>query len=88
MQLPMVARHVDQIPFAGIRKVFDKANRLEAAGRKVIHFEIGRPDFDTPIHIKQAAARALEEGLVHYTPNAGLLGLRERKARPRRRHRT
>ena len=77
MQFPMVARHVAEIPFAGIRKVFDKANRLEAQGTHVIHFEIGRPDFDTPLHIKQAAVQALEKGMVHYTPNAGVLGLRE-----------
>jgi aspartate/methionine/tyrosine aminotransferase len=77
MQIPMVARHVAEIPFAGIRKVFEKANRLEAQGTHVIHFEIGRPDFDTPLHIKQAAVQALEKGMVHYTPNVGVLGLRE-----------
>jgi len=77
MQMPMVARHVEEIPYAGIRKVFDKANRLEAQGTHVIHFEIGRPDFDTPLHIKQAAAQALDKGMVHYTPNVGVLGLRE-----------
>ena len=77
MQIEMVARHVDEIPFAGIRKVFNKANHLEAQGTRVIHFEIGRPDFDTPNHIKQAAAQALEKGMVHYTPNVGVLGLRE-----------
>jgi len=77
MKLPMAARHVAEIPFAGIRKVFEKANRLEAQGTRVIHFEIGRPDFDTPLHIKQAAVQALEKGMVHYTPNVGVLGLRE-----------
>jgi aspartate aminotransferase/aminotransferase len=60
--------------------VFDKASRLEAEGRRVIHFESGRPDFDTPAHIKSAAIRALEDGMVHYTPNAGIPVLREAMA--------
>jgi aspartate/methionine/tyrosine aminotransferase len=68
---------MSQIPFAGIRKVFQKANALEAAGKKVVHFEIGRPDFDTPIHIKEAAKAALDKGLVHYAPNNGIPALRE-----------
>jgi aspartate aminotransferase/aminotransferase len=65
------------IPFAGIRKVFEKAAKLEAQGKKVIHFEIGRPDFDTPAHIKEAAKNALDKGFVHYTPNLGTLELRQ-----------
>jgi len=72
-----VAKRMDQIAFAGIRKVFEKANQLETQGKKVIHFEIGRPDFDTPVHIKAAAKQALDEGLVHYAPNSGIPALRE-----------
>jgi aspartate/methionine/tyrosine aminotransferase len=72
-----VATRVAAIPFAGIRKVFDKAAQLERDGVKVIHFEIGRPDFDTPGHIKQAAIEALQQGMVHYTPNAGIMQLRQ-----------
>ncbi|WP_371378382.1 pyridoxal phosphate-dependent aminotransferase [Sporomusa aerivorans] len=72
-----VAERLNPIPFAGIRKVFEKANQLEASGQKVIHFEIGRPDFDTPAHIKAAAKLALDQGLVHYTPNSGLPALRQ-----------
>ena len=81
MSSPLVAKRVNAIPFAGIRRVFEKAARLEAAGVKVIHFEIGRPDFDTPPHIKEAALQALDRGMVHYTPNAGIPRLREAMAR-------
>lgn len=73
----IVASRMDDIRFAGIRRVFEKAGRLEAEGRKIVHFEIGRPDFDTPVHIKEAAKIALDQGFVHYTPNNGLPALRE-----------
>ncbi len=63
---------LDNIGFSGIRAIFEKANRLEAAGQKVVHLEMGRLDFDTPTHIKEAAKKALDEGMVHYAPNLGL----------------
>ncbi len=65
------------IPFASIRRVFERAARLASQGTKVINFGIGRPDFDTPEHIKAAAKRALDQGLVHYTPNTGVPDLRQ-----------
>ncbi|MDI6739686.1 MAG: pyridoxal phosphate-dependent aminotransferase [Candidatus Edwardsbacteria bacterium] len=49
-----------------------KAKKLEAEGKKIIHLEIGEPDFDTPKNIKEAAKRALDEGRTHYGPSAGL----------------
>ncbi len=63
---------LDQVGFSGIRAVFEKANQLEASGKKMVHLEIGRLDFDTPEHIKKAAKDALDQGLVHYAPNLGL----------------
>jgi aminotransferase len=76
----LTAKRVAEIPFAGIRSVLEKAARLEADGNRIIHFEIGRPDFDTPDHIKEAAKKALDRGMVHYTPNLGLLELRRAMA--------
>ncbi|MCX8012915.1 MAG: pyridoxal phosphate-dependent aminotransferase [Rectinema sp.] len=70
------AARLGLVPFSGIRKVFDKVKELEAAGFDVIHWQIGRPDFDTPAHIKKAAITALEKGEVHYAPNLGLPSLR------------
>ena len=72
-----IADRLTDIPFAGIRKVVEKATVLEAQGEKVVHFEIGRPDFDTPLPIKETAKEALDKGYVHYTPNNGLPALRE-----------
>jgi aspartate/methionine/tyrosine aminotransferase len=48
-----------------------KAKKLEAEGKKVIHLEIGEPDFDTPANIKEAAKKALDAGQTHYGPSAG-----------------
>jgi aspartate aminotransferase/aminotransferase len=58
---------------SGIREVMD----LAASHPGVIHLEVGEPDFATPAHIIEAAARAGEEGYTKYTANRGLLSLRE-----------
>ncbi len=57
--------------------VLARARALEATGRRVVHMEIGEPDFDTPDHIKEAAIEALRGGQTHYTPSAGIVELRE-----------
>jgi aspartate/methionine/tyrosine aminotransferase len=71
-----IAERMKSIPFTPIRKIFEEAARREAAGETIIHLELGRPDFDTPAHIKAAAIKALEEGKVHYSSNYGLPELR------------
>jgi aspartate/methionine/tyrosine aminotransferase len=58
-------------------EVLAKAKALERQGREVVHLEIGEPDFDTPVHIRDAAKRALDAGATHYGPSAGLPELRE-----------
>ncbi|MGH2764787.1 MAG: pyridoxal phosphate-dependent aminotransferase, partial [Actinomycetota bacterium] len=58
-------------------EVLAMARALEAEGRKIIHLEIGEPDFDTPAHITEAATRALRDGQTHYGPAAGMPELRE-----------
>ncbi|WP_201740267.1 pyridoxal phosphate-dependent aminotransferase [Salinigranum halophilum] len=76
----MFAERMAEIPFSGIRDIFETCNRLENEGRDVVHLEIGRPDFDTPEPIKEAAMRALAEGEVHYTSNYGIRPLRSQIA--------
>src|SRR5579871_5233989 len=61
-------------------EVLARARAMEAAGRTIIHLEIGEPDFDTPPHIVQAAQQALEQGYTHYVPAPGLMELREAAA--------
>lgn len=65
-----------RVPFTGIRRVLEKANKLEAEGRKIVHFEVGQPDFDTPANIKEAAKKALDEGVTAYSSNYGDMRLR------------
>ncbi len=67
-----IADRMAGIPFSGIRKILEEVNRLEKEGRSIIRLEIGRPDFDTPQHIKDAAAKALAAGQVHYSSNYGI----------------
>ena len=58
-------------------EVLARAKALEASGRRVIHLEIGEPDFGTPQHIVEAGMRALRDGHTHYCPAPGLPELRE-----------
>ena len=73
-------RLADRLTRLGTESAFEvlaRARALEAEGRKVIHLEIGEPDFDTPSHIVEAAAEALREGFTHYVAAPGLPELRE-----------
>jgi aspartate/methionine/tyrosine aminotransferase len=67
-----VADRMESIPFSGIRTIFEEVTRREKAGENIIHLNIGRPDFDTPAHIKEAAKQALDESKVHYSSNYGI----------------
>lgn len=66
-----------RIPYSQIRVMFDAARKLEQQGKEIIHLEIGRPDFNTPQHIVEAAVDALRAGKHHYSPNAGIPELRQ-----------
>ncbi len=57
--------------------VLARATALAAAGRDIINLGIGQPDFRTPDHIVEAAAKALRDGHHGYTPANGILPLRE-----------
>ncbi|HEY9600252.1 MAG TPA: pyridoxal phosphate-dependent aminotransferase [Allocoleopsis sp.] len=64
----------------GTESAFDvlaKAKHLEAQGRKIVHLEIGQPDFPTPFNICEAAFRAMKDGYTGYGPAEGLFEFRE-----------
>ena len=54
-----------------------KANELRATGKNVLVLAAGEPDFDTPINIRQAAIKAMEEGQTRYVPGKGTPLLQE-----------
>src|SRR6266446_5115133 len=54
-----------------------KAKQMKADGQDVVGFGAGEPDFDTPQHIKDAAAKALADGFTKYTPSSGIPELRQ-----------
>jgi aspartate aminotransferase len=58
-------------------EVLNKARALEKSGKKIIHLEIGEPDFDTPANVVEAGVDALRKGWTHYGPSAGHPELRQ-----------
>jgi aspartate aminotransferase len=54
-----------------------KAGKYKAEGRPIIGLAAGEPDFDTPIHIKDAAKAAIDAGFTKYTPVTGIPGLKK-----------
>ena len=73
----MIAKRAREIrPFI-VMDVLERAHAMEHEGNRIIHLEVGEPDFDTPQYVKDAACEALEEGHTHYTHSLGNLELRE-----------
>ncbi len=75
-RLLAASRAAEIQPFV-VMDVLSRAHRLEAAGRHVIHMEIGEPDFTATPQVVEAAVRALRDGLTAYTAALGLPALRE-----------
>ncbi|HEX5611595.1 MAG TPA: aminotransferase class I/II-fold pyridoxal phosphate-dependent enzyme [Burkholderiales bacterium] len=71
------ARRAAQIQPFEVMDVLSRAQALEAAGRHVIHMEIGEPDFTAPAPVVEAAVRAIRAGQTAYTPSLGIAPLRE-----------
>jgi aspartate/methionine/tyrosine aminotransferase len=76
----LAARVAEIAPFH-VMEVQTAARALEAAGRSVIHMEIGEPDFPTPGPVIEAAQRAISDGAIYYTSALGLPELRAGIAR-------
>jgi len=73
-------RLADRMARLGTESAFEvlaRAKAMEAAGHKIIHLEIGEPDFPTASHIVEAAVEALRAGHTHYVPAPGIPALRE-----------
>lgn len=73
----VLARRMGNLGTESAFAVLAKARELEAQGRDIVHLEIGEPDFATPKHIRDAVARAIEQGYTHYVPTPGLAEVRQ-----------
>jgi aspartate/methionine/tyrosine aminotransferase len=72
-----LAERMTRIGIESAFEVLTRARALEAQGRKIVHLEIGQPDFPTPRHIIEAGQQALEEGWTGYGPTPGFPDFRE-----------
>jgi aspartate/methionine/tyrosine aminotransferase len=64
--------HMKHIPSSATLKIFDLATRLELEGKQIFHFEVGQPDFPTPVNVIEAAIDALRNGKTKYTSSRGI----------------
>jgi len=64
-------RRIDRIEPFRVMQLLERAKELEAVGRKIVHMEIGEPDFATPASVIAAAHVALDGGDQFYTPSTG-----------------
>ncbi|WP_455391555.1 pyridoxal phosphate-dependent aminotransferase [[Eubacterium] cellulosolvens] len=71
------AERLNEVGFSATLKSKEIINKLKQAGKDVIAFTLGEPDFDTPTHITKAAIAALNSGFTHYTSSLGIPELRE-----------
>ena len=72
-----LATRLDAVKPSPTLAVTAKANEMKAKGIDVVGFGAGEPDFDTPLVVKDAAKKALDQGFTKYTPTAGIQPLRE-----------
>lgn len=72
-----VSDRARDIPPFQVMDILARSRALEAAGRRIVHMEIGEPDFTTPAPVVEAGVRALRGGYTHYTTALGLPALRE-----------
>jgi aspartate/methionine/tyrosine aminotransferase len=76
MQPPLARRTKTIQPFRVV-DVMEAAWAAERAGRSIVHFEVGEPDFGTPPAVVEAATKAIADGRVRYTSSLGIPELRE-----------
>ena len=82
----MISKRTEEMTSFIVMDVLERAQELEREGTRIIHLEVGEPDFDTPDCVKAAACKALEDGFTHYTHSLGLFELREAICQYYRKH--
>lgn len=74
---PFLNRFIVNVKASPTLVAASRARELKRLGRNVISFTVGEPDFDTPEHIKHAAAEAMAKGFTKYTAVDGIAQLKE-----------
>ena len=77
MSTSRIATRVRRIKPSPSTSAADRANELRRQGKSIVNLVVGEPDFDTPVHIRQAAAIAMDKGATRYTLMAGTVELRQ-----------
>jgi len=79
--MPEISQRAKSLGTENAFVVLAEVNALARQGKDIISFCIGQPDFPAPVHVQEAAIRAIREGKHGYTPSAGIDPLREAAAR-------
>jgi aspartate/methionine/tyrosine aminotransferase len=79
--MPEISQRANSLGTENAFVVLAEVNALARQGKDIISFCIGQPDFPAPLHVQDAAIRAIREGKHGYTPSAGIDPLREAAAR-------
>jgi len=72
-----LSKRAGQISPSATLSITAQAKKMKAEGIDVVDFGAGEPDFDTPVHIKEATKQALDQGFTKYTPTSGIKELKE-----------
>ncbi len=75
--MPLIASRMSRIKPSPTVAVSTRAQELQAAGESVINLGVGEPDFNTPLHIREAAVEAMNSGKTRYAPPQGIPELRQ-----------
>ncbi len=78
--MPEISRRAASLGTENAFVVLAEVNALARQGRDIISFCIGQPEFPAPVHVQEAAIRAIRGGKHGYTPSAGIDELREAAA--------
>jgi aspartate/methionine/tyrosine aminotransferase len=79
--MPQLSQRAQSLGTENAFVVLAEVNALARTGKDIISFCIGQPDFPAPVHVQEAAIRAIREGKHGYTPSAGIDPLREAAAK-------
>lgn len=75
--MPQLAERLDRLSESATLKMARLSRELKNQGAEIINLSVGEPDFDTPRHIKDAAIRAINDGVTNYPPVPGFPELRK-----------